>query len=405
MAKDPRKNDPGASQHRQRDEEQRFKKQREARAWLERVGEDIAVTEPPKPSEVIPEILPCASTIVAGAGHEGKSVTLIFIAIRIALGLKIFGRDAREGPVLYAFGEDSTTDVRRLVHLITRRSYPEQNMSKRLNERLHLLNVSRVPSNPKLLRELNGAWQPAEWFDQVEHIVTGRGYSAIILDTLSSLGLPESMGMNDAAAAYHLAANRIAETHDLAFIGSHHVGQNAAKAREIGMYSARGATAITDNARCVIQLQRHEAGDPYACPFDIEGKYVTRLHVVKHKWSRLTIETPLWIEGEHYQCTDHAELTGPRLADAKRQAYQQRQDAKIEQAFERIEDAIDVCQKRRLELTKGNIATFADGLGVNRANRTVNQMVAAGRLVIEEKKSDGPGRPPEIFRRKRFGED
>ena len=111
-------NDPGASQHRQRDEEQRFKKQREARAWLERVGEDIAVTEPPKPREVIPEILPCASTIVAGAGHEGKSVTLIFIAIRIALGLKIFGRETREGPVLYAFGEDSTTDVRRLVRVL-----------------------------------------------------------------------------------------------------------------------------------------------------------------------------------------------------------------------------------------------------------------------------------------------
>ncbi len=95
-----------AARQRQKDEEKRFKKQREARAWLERVGEDIAGTEPPKPREVIPEILPCASTIVAGAGHEGKTVTLIFVAIRIALGLKIFGRDAREGPVLYAFGED-----------------------------------------------------------------------------------------------------------------------------------------------------------------------------------------------------------------------------------------------------------------------------------------------------------
>lgn len=371
---------------------------------LDYVGSDIATNEPPKPREIIPGVLPCASTIFAGAGHEGKTTALLFLSIRIALGLPVFGRDAREGNVLVVFGEDSTDDVRRLVHLIIRKSYPEQNSSKSLNKRLHLLNASKVGGGMKLLREIDGAWQPAEWFSTIEHIVEGQGYSAIVLDTLSSLGLPESSGMNDAAAAYHLAANRIAEAHDLAFIGSHHVSQNVAQSRAIGMYSARGATAITDNARCVIQVQRHKDKDDFAPPFDPAGKFVTRVHIVKHKWSALNADTPLWIESENYRCIDHAELRGQRLTDAKNKVQREQREIRRKRRFDQIKTAIDDCEKLNILTTKDHIADYVEGLGVNKVKRCINQMVSAGDLV-EESISDGKaGRNPKVYRLKRLKE-
>ena len=378
--------------------ETRHREQAEARSLILNLGDDIATNEPPIPRQIVPDILPCASTILAAPGHEGKSVTLLFLLIRIALGLTLFGRDCRQGKVLLLFGEDSLNDVRRLVHYIVRRAYPEQNMSKRLNENFKLIGAASEPHR-KLLREIDGAWYPGEWFSTIERIVENQDFSVVAVDTLSSLGLPESQGMNDAAAAYHLAANRIAERYNLAFVGSHHVGQTAAQNRDIGMYSARGATALVDNARCLIQLQNHRPNDPYPCPFNPVDRYVTRLHVVKHKWSSLKKDTPLWIEGNHYRCTDHPELTGAKLAEAQRQSKSDRRDEKTEARFEAIEAAIDECQRRDVLLTKGNIADFCT-LGVNQCCSGLDQMVAVGRLVAD-KQTSGAGRPPVVYRRKR----
>lgn len=370
---------------------------------IEFLGPDISTVAPPEPKVVIPEILPCSSTIFAGAGHEGKTVSLLFMTVRITLGLPIFGRDTREGPVLFVFGEDSTDDVRRLVHFICRNDPQMRGQGKKLHERLHLLNAAKAGGS--LLLQKSGSWHPGSWFDWIERIIENKGYSAVILDTVSSLGLPESIGMNDAAAAYHLAANRIAEQHNVAFVGSHHVSQWAATERHIGMYAARGATAITDNARCVIQVQRHQDGDPYQCPVETDNLHVVRWHIVKHKWSPLTAETPLWLVGDKYQCSDYRELTGARLAEAQRLAGIERRDADTEATFAKIEDSLDVCEKRNVAATKDNLADFADGLGVNRARRAIDQMVNAG-LIVGDKVSTGSAGPkPMVYRRKRYGED
>lgn len=389
---------------RQKAEEMRYQEQQEARQHLEQLGEDITTTAPPEVRVIIPDILPCASTIVSGAGHGSKTTAMLLVAIRISLGLKFCERDCRKGRVLYAFGEDSTNDVRRIVHLLTHRSYPESSRGKRLNDGLRLLNVARIPQRPPLLYEVNGTWRSGGFFDLIERIIEEQEYSAVILDTLSSLGLPESQGMNDAAAAYHLEANRIAEQHNVAFVGLHHVSQHAAQNRDVGMYTARGATAIADNARCVIQVQKHEDSDPYQPPIETKGLFVARLHVVKHKWSTLKADTPLWITSDNYLCKDHRELTGDNLAQAK-QATKRKCTMERLDRFEKLaEDALDLCQERNMLATADNIASVCE-LGLNRTRTTLKQMAARGYLKLEPQQRKGPGRPADIYRCWRYGEE
>lgn len=383
--------DQAESLRRQKQEEYRYKEQQEARALIEYVGEQVTTVAPPEPHEIIADILPCASIVFAGAGHEGKTVSLLYLAVKICLGLKIFGRDPREGPVLYIFGEDSTSDVRRLVHFITRNDFPMSQLSKSINERLHLLNASQVPHNPSLLYAIDGAWREGEWFPIIERIVEGQDYSAVVMDTLSSMGLPESTGMNDAAASYHLAANRVAEAHKLAFVGSHHIGQSAAQGRDISMYAARGATAIVDNARCVIQVQKHLESDPYQCPVPIDEMYVTRWHVLKHKWSTLNKDTPLWVTGDHYRCTDYAEVTGSKLEQAKREGMRKRRDDATEKRFNEVAESIRECQRRKVPATAAHIISFCQ-FGQEKTRNTLHQMVSAGRITGEPETGSGPGR-------------
>ena len=388
--------DRAEAKRREKEEQRLFDEQQAARSHIERVGKDIATVSPKAPERIIPDLLPCASTIVVGAGHEGKTVSLLYLAIKICLGLKIFGRDPREGPVLYIFGEDSTDDVKRLIHLIVRNDFPMSQLSKTINERLHLLNASMVPDRPSLLYEMNGAWREGEWFRMIERIVEGQGYSAVTMDTLSSMGLPESSGMNDAGSSYHLGANRIAQTHKLAFIGSHHIGQTAAQKRDIGMYSARGATAITDNARCVIQIQRHQENDFYQCPVPVDDMYVTRWHVLKHKWSKLDKDTPLWVTGDHYRCTDYAEFTGSKLEKAKREAMRKRRDDATEKKFREVEESIRECQRKKVPTTAANVIEFCQ-FGRDKTRNTLNQMVAAGRVVEERDTGSGRGRKASTY--------
>ncbi len=385
---------------------------RPAKELIQRLPDDITTIAPPEPRQIVPGILPCASTVLAAAGHTGKSVNLIFAGLKIALGLSLFGREVRQGKVLYVHGEDSSNDVARLVHYVSRNASDMLFRPKDIADNFLPLNAAALSGMSSLLSQQDGLWYPGGAFGVIEEIIADGGFSAVILDTISSLGYSEG-GLNDAASVYHRECNRQAEQHDLCWIGSHHVGQTKAENRDIGMYALRGGTGISDNARCVIQLQHHDAAKhiadkAFAAPFNInDDTYAIRWHVIKHKWSDLRADLPLWVEGQAYECTDYKELTGDRLAEAKRVQRKQTVSDKIQADTALMFDALEALDGNAP--TVKNIHKAANvfrKIGVNAVRDTLTEMTANGDITEEKIRVKGKRGPPSThYRLKRYGED
>ena len=358
--------------------------------YVQRVPIDISTNSPPPPRQVLPGVVPCASTLFVAPGHTGKSVELIRLAINVALGRKMFGRDCRAGKVLYCHGEDSSDDVLRLIHKLTRHANLGGFECSLLRENLLPLAAHVVPDF-RLLRDEGAAFVRGRAFEIIEEIVGSGSFRLVICDTLSSLGLPETAGMNDGAAAYHLAANGIAEKYDVAFIGAHHVGQDKSECRSIGMYSARGATALADNARCVIQLQRHnsEKDRRHVAPAPIDTSFVARWHVVKHKWSILTGETPLWAYSYDYDVQDYDAIAVPDIGEARSRAEREAAMAKRSLEFSETLELV----KRALGPTKNEVTVeevYACGsIPIGRLRTTLNAMADRRELARRRNKKDG----------------
>ncbi len=362
---------------------------------VERLGPKIATTAPPEPKSVISNLLPCRSTIIQGAGHEGKTVTQLYIAIHIAIGKPIFGQNIdRPGAVLYLFGEDDTDDIRRIVHYLLRNRPDLAEHSTLIDKNLRLVNAASLPNTPQLLVNDAGNYQPGKIWPYVQAILDDGSYSAVFLDTLSSLGLQEATGMNEALAAYHRQASHICDEYSIAVVGSHHVSQNSANHREVGMYSSRGSTATADNARCVLQVQRHkptEDAKDYVMPQGIDpaSDYIARLHVVKHKWSYLKQDQPLWLAGTGYATYDYPEVTGLDAARFKHDAQEHAKQRKIDAAIERILEAVEDYP----DLTKSQIKDAAGGTKTDNL-KAISKLLGDG--IIEEyplpKRGSGAGR-------------
>lgn len=372
--------------------------------YVERMGEHVATQAPPQPKAVVPDIFPCASTIFQGAGHEGKSVALLFMAFRIALGLPLFGRPiARRGKVLYVFGEDSTLDVRWLAHLITRNDPQFAAREAELNANVEFLNVANLPGFPIILeRNREGGWQPGALVHYIDTQLQTGGYSLVIIDTLSSVGLPETEGMNDALKVYHRAAAQLCERYEIGIVASHHLSQAAAEDRKLGMYASRGASATADSARCVLQLQRDRGEDQYPAPPQItpadrqdEALYISRIHVIKHKWSSLREQTPLWIKSQGYWCQDYDAVTGAAAVASRSTAMLAKGDARLAGIDGKVMQAVGHLGNPTAE----DVCTFLAGsVGEKNARASLARLVGAADLTSYQEERAGPGRKPMRFR-------
>ncbi|MEM5312754.1 AAA family ATPase [Paraburkholderia sp. JHI869] len=63
--------------------------------------EDLMKAPPPKPDFIIGDLLPPGLTFIAGRPKQGKSLLCLGMALSIASGVPFWGRDVRQGRVLY----------------------------------------------------------------------------------------------------------------------------------------------------------------------------------------------------------------------------------------------------------------------------------------------------------------
>lgn len=365
--------------------------------FIARPPEDVFTrTLKPLP-DILPGILPTASSLYIGPGDEGKSSQLTYLETCIALELRIFDRQPRGGMVLHVMGEDGIADYTRTLTMIGQNDSRICGRGDEIAEKIVVLNQGEMPGNPRLVLEDRGGFVAGSWFDHIETVL--QRYPSIrlvTLDTLSSLGLPESKGMNDAAPVYHARANAICQQYDVCILAAAHVGQSKSEGREIGMYAARGGTSLVDNARCVIQVQRHRRNDEYEPPEYIGDEFVTRWHVLKKKFSPISADNPLWTYSDNWCFESFPEHESGDLGKL-REARIERRRADQREKDERI---VAAAVEHHRESTRKDILAFTNGqVSRDRTNAAIDRMVKNGDLVEggPPKNWSKSGRPPATY--------
>jgi hypothetical protein len=375
--------------------------------YLQLLPDTFAVEPAPEPREIIPALLPCRSGVLFAPGFERKSTVTMLLAAHVVLGRQVFGRSVtKPGRAFYVTAEDEAQDVHRTIkHMIDAGSLSlTTDQAAQLRGGLQILDVTQLPGLSTLTRKsLDGGWQAGELFTLIERAIERiGGVSLVVLDTLSSLGLSETEGMNEAAAAYHRAANALSRTHECSVLGIHHVGKQFAQNRTVDMYGARGGSAIIDNARFALQLQR-DNGTPselteYPAPSSItpperQGSLpstrILRLHVHKMRWNAYDTDPrrPLWIkaDGWGYSTLDAlghgASIT--QIQESQRKAARQEEEeievALVGEIRGKTDKGIPVTA-RELDLMKVFVAGQTKGVGKDKLRAAAERCESKGLL-------------------------
>lgn len=242
-------------------------------------------TEPPAQEFSIEPLTPIgAVTLINAHGGTGKSLLALKMAIHITLGISILGAVTNGEKVAYMSLEDSEDILRRRIYKLI------QDLSKEVQDRLQELN-DRLMFIDGYGKEMHVAQ-----YNQNNVKITGivkkliellkkENIKTLFVDTfIRSHTLNEND--NGQMGAVLVAFEKIATEARCAVILLHHLP----KGSENKSYAARGASAITDNARSSILLERVDSRDESKFSESnvktavIEGRLVRVTHT-KHNYS------------------------------------------------------------------------------------------------------------------------
>ncbi|MEY2342930.1 helicase RepA family protein [Acidithiobacillus sp. IBUN Pt1247-S3] len=180
--------------------------------------------------------------ILTAAGATGKSFFALQLAIDIATGANLLGMGLTTGRVAYLSLEDHQNIVHHRTFAIG------QHLDPTARARLHPENLSILPCV--------GTRVDVE-VEEAEIIARYRGYRLIIVDTLSKAHSYEE-NSNSEMSRLLVILDRIARDTGAGVLFLHHVAKNADGKSQ---HAARGASAITDNARWAGYVQRLSVED------------------------------------------------------------------------------------------------------------------------------------------------
>lgn len=373
---------------------------------------DFALKPPPPALAVVPGLLPCRSGVLFAPGRERKTTFTLYMAANIALGRSLFGSSvALPGRVLYVTGEDEAEDVWRTLHyMIAAGALPlTPGEAAELRDSLKIVDATTLPGAPRLTRKENGAWHASDLFAVVEQAINHVGDVALcILDTLSSLGLSETEGMNEAAAAYHREAARLAKTHQLCILALHHVGKTFAQERTVDMYGGRGASAIVDNARFALQLQMDKGESEYVAPpaisrtereGEVPSTHVLRLHVHKMRWDDggASTERPLWVRSSGWKYETFVPLDVVQSAAELHKAQEQERRDGRNADDDTLFDAMHELERAGVRIDNDQLLT-SKTLPQKRTRAALKRLIDDGRVVVVEgNTTPHGGRKPQFY--------
>lgn len=211
---------------------------------------DSAKSTPPC---VVQDYLFADVALLVSPGGVGKTTTILFEAVHIALGLPLYGLAIHKpGVVLIITAEDSREMlVARLRAIATAMARTPADVAT-VMQRVRIADVS---GNGFKLTEVRGyTVMPSAEIDQIITACRILQPVLIVIDPAVSFGVGESR-VNDAEQGLIEAARKLRKALNCCVRYIHHSGKANAREKVVDQYAGRGGSAFADGARMVHVLQ------------------------------------------------------------------------------------------------------------------------------------------------------
>ena len=241
---------------------------------------------PPEHEFCVNPLVPMgAVTLLVGHGGTGKSLLALKMAVHIALGLKIVGAETNGGKVAYISLEDSEDIVRwRMFKLFNKLPEDVRQRADELAEKLMIIGRYGLRTHMAVNNGRNITAAPIA--EELSALLKEHEIKSVFVDTFIRT---HTLQENDNAqmGALLVAFEQVVKEAGCAVVLIHHLPKSADNKSHA---AARGASAITDNARSAMLLKI--MGDKDANEFageDIklavsEGRLIELTHD-KHNYS------------------------------------------------------------------------------------------------------------------------
>lgn len=204
---------------------------------------------PPEHEFCVNPLLPIgAVTLLNAHGGTGKSLFSLKMAVHITLGLSIIGAETNGGKVAYMSLEDSENTVRERIFKIVN-ALPEE-IKERVNElTTKLMIIDRYGIQTHMAENDGGNIVTAQIAHELSALLKRHNIRCVFVDTFIRTN---ALNENDNAqmGALLVAFEGIAKDAECAVVLIHHLPKHGGSKE----YAARGASAITDNARSSMLL-------------------------------------------------------------------------------------------------------------------------------------------------------
>jgi len=189
-------------------------------------------------------------TLLVGEGSTGKSYLQLAAMLHIAGGINFLGLPVRAGIVIYFSAEDDHDEVKRRAQRIISQMPADARALSIENFRL----IDAVGKDLQFVTSREGITRISNMVDEIVKEVAKsekEKIQLITVDTLSRVNGGDE-NSNTVMSAVIKACERIAQCTGAAVCILHHTGKANARTRTTDAYSARGASALSDNARSVL---------------------------------------------------------------------------------------------------------------------------------------------------------
>ncbi len=279
--------------------------------------EEWLTEAPPEHEFCVNPLLPIgAVTLINAHGGTGKSIFALKMAVHITLGLPIVSAETNGGKVAYMSLEDPENVVRGRIFNIVRMLSPD--VHERIGELTSkLMIIDRYGLQTHMAINGVGNIVTAPIAHALSGLLKDEGIKCIFVDTFIRTN---TLNENDNAqmGALLVAFEQIAKEVGCAVVLIHHLP----KGSENKAYAARGASAITDNARSAILLEivSEKGADKFSETHIKAAALAKKLIKVTHTKHNYSAEHP-----EQYLVMENGGILVEAFATAEcRSAHEQR---------------------------------------------------------------------------------
>jgi len=196
------------------------------------------------------------TTASSASGGTGKSFFALKMAVHIALGLPIIGAETKAGNVVYMSLEDSEKVVRKRIYHIFNSLPAEHQKIDKLTKKINIIDRHGSPTYMAQKKFGNIVEHPIA--DALSALLKTYETTCLFVDTFIRTN---PLDENDNAEMGRLLAiyEEIATEAKCSIVLIHHIGKTESKSKNKNVkYSPRGASAIIDNARSALVLEKNE---------------------------------------------------------------------------------------------------------------------------------------------------